>query len=410
MEASSFLRLEANDNVLVALKDLKKGTNINIDGNSVTLAEDIPAKHKLFLQDMHPGSEIIMYGVLVGKTQSDVPKGGLMSTGNTKHAADPFDYRGYKYSWRPPDVSKFKNRTFNGYHRKDGRVGTANYWLFIPTVFCENRNLDVLKEVLHNELGYSDTEKYKQFTRSLVKAYSEGQNLDQFDTGQLSPQQKHHRLFENVDGIKFLNHEGGCGGTRQDSAILSSLLVSYADHPNVAGVTLLSLGCQHLQIPDFRNDIQKRNPSFDKPLLIFEQQAMESEETLVKKAIVQTFKHLVEINKLRLINTGKNNEMNILYQEIGKMFVTASEQNESMDASQYQSLVEKIQILKHEIEQNKMKINNLSDQKECAQCAKPNAIDSKYCMKCGHPFKIYEASDQQLQYIDYKEDDEGKNS
>jgi altronate hydrolase len=298
MEASSFLQLEANDNVVVALKDLKKGTKITVKQNDVVVAEDIPAKHKLFLQDMHPGSEIIMYGVLVGKTQSEVPKGGLMSTANTKHAADPFSYRDYKYSWQPPDVTKFKNRTFNGYHRKDGRVGTANYWLFIPTVFCENRNLDVLKEVLHNELGYSDTEKYKQFTRSLVKAYSEGQNLDQFDTGQLAPQQNHQRLFENVDGIKFLNHEGGCGGTRQDSAILSSLLVSYADHPNVAGVTLLSLGCQHLQIPDFKNDIQKRNPSFDKPLLIFEQQAMESEETLVKKAIVQTFKHLVEINKL----------------------------------------------------------------------------------------------------------------
>lgn len=298
MEASSFLQLEANDNVIVALKDLKKGTKITVKQNDIVVAEDIPAKHKLFLQDMHPGSEIIMYGVLVGKTQSEVPKGGLMSTANTKHAADPFSYRDYKYSWQPPDVSRFKNRTFNGYHRKDGRVGTANYWLFIPTVFCENRNLDVLKEVLHNELGYSDTEKYKQFTRSLVKAYSEGQNLDQFDTGQLAPQQNNQRLFENVDGIKFLNHEGGCGGTRQDSAILSSLLVAYADHPNVAGVTLLSLGCQHLQIPDFKNDIQKRNPSFDKPLLIFEQQTMESEETLVKKAILQTFKHLVEINKL----------------------------------------------------------------------------------------------------------------
>lgn len=298
MEASSFLLLEPNDNVVVALKNLKKGTKITVKQTDVILTEDIPAKHKLFLQDMQPGSEIIMYGVLVGKTQSAVPQGGLMTTANTKHAAEPFNYRNYQYKWQPPNVSKFANRTFNGYHRSDGRVGTANYWLFIPTVFCENRNLDVIKEVLNNELGYSDTEKYKQYTRSLVKAYEEGKSLEQFDAEQLAPKQKHRRLFENVDGIKFLNHEGGCGGTRQDSAILSSLLVSYADHPNVAGVTLLSLGCQHLQVQDFKNDILKRNPSFDKPLLIFEQQAMESEETLVKKAISQTFRNLVEINKI----------------------------------------------------------------------------------------------------------------
>jgi altronate hydrolase len=67
-----------------------------------------------------------------------------MTTANTKHAADPFTYKPYNYHWQAPDVSKFKNRTFNGYHRKDGRVGTANYWLFMPMVFCENRNLDVI--------------------------------------------------------------------------------------------------------------------------------------------------------------------------------------------------------------------------------------------------------------------------
>jgi altronate hydrolase len=83
-----------------------------------------------------------------------------------------------------------------------------------------------------------------------------------------------------LTGIKFLNHQGGCGGTRQDAGILGKLLASYADHPNVAGVTVLSLGCQNLQVQDFVNDLKERNPNFDKPLYIFEQQQSQSEETI----------------------------------------------------------------------------------------------------------------------------------
>ena len=77
-----------------------------------------------------------------------------MTTRNVHHATTDYHYRGKTYSWQSPDVSRFAHRTFNGYHRSDGRVGTANYWLFIPMVFCENRNLDVIKEALQNELGY----------------------------------------------------------------------------------------------------------------------------------------------------------------------------------------------------------------------------------------------------------------
>jgi altronate hydrolase len=79
---------------------------------------------------------------------------------------------------------------------------------------------------------------------------------------------------------------------------LSKLLAAYADHPNVGGVTVLSLGCQNLQIPDFLNDLQIRNPKFDKPLYIFEQQKSQSEEQLITEAIRKTFLGLVEINNL----------------------------------------------------------------------------------------------------------------
>lgn len=289
------LKIHPDDNVIVALQDLAKDEVIYYNGKEHKLAENISAKHKFFEQDMNAGDEVIMYGVLVGKAQTFIPKGGLMSTANVKHAADPYDYRGVNYEWKAPDVSKFRNRTFNGYHRSDGRVGTANYWLFIPTVFCENRNLDVIRESLHNELGYAVSDKYKQYTHRLLQAFQKGERLDAID---LTPStSSNHRVFKNVDGIKFLNHQGGCGGIRQDAAILSKLLAAYADHPNVGGITVLSLGCQNLQVQDFVNDLKQRNPSFDKPLYIFEQQQVGNEEVMIAEAIKKTFEGLIEINQ-----------------------------------------------------------------------------------------------------------------
>jgi len=289
------LKVHASDNVIVALQDLAKGEAVSYNGNNYTVVDDIPAKHKFFVNNMNIGDEVTMYGVLVGKAQTNIPAGGLMNTSNVKHAADKYDYRGVNYQWQAPDVSKFKNRTFNGYHRSDGRVGTANYWLFIPTVFCENRNLDVIREALHNELGYTVTDKYKQYAHHLVEAFKRGSEIEAID---LSPADNHQqRVFKNVDGIKFLNHQGGCGGIRQDAAILSKLLAAYADHPNVGGITVLSLGCQNLQVADFKKDLQERNPLFDKPIYIFEQQQIGNEEVLIAEAIKKTFEGLIEINK-----------------------------------------------------------------------------------------------------------------
>ncbi len=292
------LQIHPKDNVLVALTNLKKGENIEHKGVSYTLADDVDAKHKFFINNMKAGNPVYMYGVLVGKLQFDVPKGGRMTTDNTKHATGEYDYRGVKYEWHTPDVSKFKGRTFNGYHRSDGRVGTANYWVFIPMVFCENRNLDVIREALDNELGYAVTDKYKSYTRQLLEAYKEGADLESVRIEHVVPDPVQRRVFKNIDGVKFLNHQGGCGGTRQDAETLGRVLAAYSDNPNVCGVTVLSLGCQNLQVQDFLRYLKERNPDFSKPLLIFEQQKSESEEHLVAEAIRKTFEGLTEQNKL----------------------------------------------------------------------------------------------------------------
>jgi altronate hydrolase len=294
------LKIHSKDNVLVALTDLAKGEQIEFDGQVFILQDNINAKHKFFTTDLQQGDKIIMYGVLVGTAQQNVLRGTWMNTQNTKHAAEPYQYRKVDFTWQAPDVSKFNNRTFLGYHRADGRVGTANYWLFVPTVFCENRNLDVIKEALHNELGYAVTDKYKQYTKNLVSALNNGQSLADI-TLHLSPLEndnRKERYFKNVDGIKFLNHQGGCGGTRQDAGILGKLLASYANHPNVAGVTVLSLGCQNLQTNDFLQELKNINPNYNNPLYIFEQQQSQSEEQLIADAIKKTFEGLIQINQI----------------------------------------------------------------------------------------------------------------
>jgi len=293
--AHKVLKVNNKDNVIVALSNLTKGEIISFEGYDYVMQENIPAKHKFYMQDMQPADEVIMYGVLVGKIQEPVKAGNRMSTENLKHAAEPYSYRDISYEWHAPDISVFAGKTFNGYYRGDGRVGTANYWLFIPTVFCENRNLDVIKEAMHNELGYAVTDKYKQFTHQLLEAHNKGETLDDINLMPSSVTQD--RAFKNVDGIKFLNHQGGCGGIRQDAAVLSKLLAAYADHPNVGGVTVLSLGCQNLQVHDFMADLRAHNPNFDKPLHIFEQQQSQSEEQLIATAIRSTFQGLTEINK-----------------------------------------------------------------------------------------------------------------
>ena len=292
----SVIKMHPKDNVLVALQDLNQSASIFFDGELFILQDNIKAKHKFFTVNLSIGDEVIMYGVLVGKAQHAIAKGSLMTTDNLKHAADPFSYRKVNYNWQAPDVSKFTGRTFNGFKRKDGRVGTANYWLFVPTVFCENRNIDVIREALHNELGYAVTDKYVQFTHQLLKAYQRGEDISTVDET-LAPTNNTHRVFKNIDGIKFLNHQGGCGGTRQDAATLSALLAAYINHPNVGGITILSLGCQNLQVQNLLDDIKKQDPLFDKPLFVFEQQQSESEEKLITAAIKKTFEGLININK-----------------------------------------------------------------------------------------------------------------
>jgi len=289
------------DNVLVALTNLGEGTVVNYDGEDYTIIGKVPAKHKFVTKDIMPGDELFMYGVLVGKAQHFIPRGSAITTSNVKHAAKGFEVGERKLGWPKPDVSKFKDKTFIGYHREDGKVGTANYWLVIPMVFCENRNLEVLQEALVNELGYGRNQNKKAEVSRLIDFYKSGKNIDEILNADISVETdeiKKQRIFHNVDGIKFLTHEGGCGGTRQDARALCGLLAGYVTHSNVAGATILSLGCQNAQVEILQEEIKKRDNNFSKPLYILEQQKIGKEADLISQAIKQTFAGLVHADSL----------------------------------------------------------------------------------------------------------------
>ena len=293
------VKLSPKDNVLVALSDLQKGETIAYSGSSYTLATDVPAKHKFATDNLDPGSDVIMYGVLVGKATKPIAQGEVLTPRNTHHEAAPYQEKTEEYRWMPPQISRWRKITFQGYQRKDGQVGTRNYWLVVPLVFCENRNIGVLKQALEEELGFAAPQIYRQQVADLVRQYQKGRanEIDGGATVASGPPSPLPRVFKNIDGIKFLSHEGGCGGTREDSDNLCSLIAGYIHHPNVAGATILSLGCQHSQVAILLEQIKKRDPKFSKPLLLFDQQQSGSELRMMSEAIRKTFTGLVEMDE-----------------------------------------------------------------------------------------------------------------
>ncbi|MBN8575396.1 MAG: altronate dehydratase [Cytophagales bacterium] len=295
---NKFIKIHPADNVFVALTDLPTGETIEYHGTNLTLVNEIPAKHKFVERTMQPGDTIYMYGVVVGKATEVIPAGGAIGTHNVKHEAASFTTRTENGNWKMPDVARWRNKTFLGFHRPDGQVGTANYWIVVPLVFCENRNVNVIKQAFEEELGFSKYNAYKSYVRELVQLHQQGnsEKIEQVILPTTQPTQ-HGPLFAQIDGIKFLTHEGGCGGTRQDSEALCGLIAGYMHNPNVAGATVLSLGCQNAQPAILKKKLAERAGEFKKPFILLEQQKEGTENELLMQAIRQTFLALAEANK-----------------------------------------------------------------------------------------------------------------
>lgn len=295
------VKIDPRDNVLIALEDLHRGDTVMIDGESCTLPGDVPCKHKLVTEARSTGEAVMMYGVLVGRASEAISRGGCITVRNLRHDSEGFSATRHTHAWTPPNVDAWKEMTFLGYHRADGQVGTRNYWVVVPLVFCENRNVGGLQQAFEEELGYGTPQKYRRQVAQLSRLYREGHADPARATVEQLAQTETTRkpLFENVDGIRFLIHQGGCGGTREDSDNLCALIAGYLHHPNVAGATVLSLGCQHAQSSILLEELAKRDANFSKPLVIVNQQTEGTEAELMDRAIRETFAGLIEANKHR---------------------------------------------------------------------------------------------------------------
>jgi len=295
------LKVHPADTVVVALTDLEKGETHLLDGEAYALTEAIPAKHKFAARDFAPGDAITMYGVLVGKAQIAILKGSWLTTFNTKHAASPLVVRDSQHDWVAPDVSNYRDAAFRGFRRSDGSVGTANYWLVVPLVFCENRNVGVLKDALTNALGYETATPYESKVAKILDMLASGRTKEilQTDLPAVPKAKPVSPVFPNVDGIKFITHQMGCGGTRQDAQALCGLLAGYITHPNVAGATVLSLGCQNAEESLLAQEIEKRTPSFDRPVYVLNHQTIGSEEDVIDLALKQTLLGMQQANMER---------------------------------------------------------------------------------------------------------------
>ena len=292
--AETVLHIDPRDNVLVALAPLSAGMEVEYGTGRCPVAQAIPAKHKLALADLAPGDLIRMYGMVVGEVTAAIPRGGLLTPRNVRHRAEEYTATRRPVSFHLPDAAPWAGRTFMGYPRADGQVGTRNYWLVLPLVFCENRNVERMKEALEEELGYGNAQNsYRQHVRALVKQRTSGDGSAEVAAARAE------RVFAHVDGIRFLTHQGGCGGTRQDAQALCGLLAGYIHHPNVAGATVLSLGCQNAQAAMLVDELRARDPQMEKPVLVFDQQKSGREAALMTRALDETFAALAEVNGAR---------------------------------------------------------------------------------------------------------------
>ena len=298
---SKVLKIHPSDNLIVALQPLKQSEEIIWEGEKYILPNAVDAKHKFVTNNLNIGDPVTMYGVRVGKAIQKINRGEQITTFNLKHESEPFSVKNrvHSSSWAAPDISRWKDRTFWGYHRSDGQVGTANYWLVVPLVFCENRNILKLKDAFDKALGYAFPDVYLKQVQDLVGLNQDGaEAIDAYQPSNFQNSQYNQRIFSNIDGIKFLTHEMGCGGANSDADRLAALFAAYANNANVSGITVLSLGCQKTQLSDLMDAIKLRNPSFDKTILYYDQQTFGTEFEMLSAAIKGTFKELIKTNQL----------------------------------------------------------------------------------------------------------------
>ena len=208
---AEFIRINAADNVAVAIHDVEAGRSFDIDGATITTLSIIPAGHKVALRDMAEGEDVVKYGFPIGHLLADVPQGGLIDHSNLKTNLEGL----LEYSYKP-ELTEIEpaavQATFKGYRRADGRAGIRNELWIIPTVGCVNGVAQGIQ---------------KQFEKELSN-------------------------YPGIEKVIAFPHNYGCSQLGGDHENTRKILADMVHHPNAAGVLVVALGCENNQLGAFR--------------------------------------------------------------------------------------------------------------------------------------------------------------
>jgi altronate hydrolase len=202
---SDVLKLHPADNVAVALTSLDAGTEVSIDGRSLLLHQNVAVGHKIALVDMQTGAHVVKYGQPIGSVTQSVGRGSWLHSHNMRtNLAGAVEYRYQPVAASPQAIGP--GRTFDGYRRSNGAVGTRNEVWVVNTVGCVNRSADRIARVCSEQFG------------------------------------------ARIDGIHTFAHPYGCSQSGDDLEHTRRILAGLIRHPNAGGVLLLGLGCEDNQV------------------------------------------------------------------------------------------------------------------------------------------------------------------
>lgn len=212
-----FLKIHSKDNVIVALKDLKKDSLINVDGKQIRLREDVKKGHKIAISKIGSGENLVKYGFPIGDATKNIDEGELVHTHNTK--TNLSGIAEYEFAQKLNQL-EYENRilTFKGYRRENGQVGIRNELWIVPTVGCVNGTAEAIIKKFKEELS-----------------------------------------CEGIDGIEVLKHTYGCSQLGDDHKNTRTILGNIVKHPNAGGVLVLGLGCENNTIEEFKKSLGEYN-------------------------------------------------------------------------------------------------------------------------------------------------------
>jgi altronate hydrolase len=254
--------VDPRDNLAVVKLETAPGLEVTLPtGRVIRVTATVPPGHRFATRDISEGEFVLQYGQPIG-TSLGIKEGDYISHDNMSNDVPVVRDLPEDLHTPPPDYLPVSERaTFMGFRRPDGRVGTRNYVLIVPTSMC---------------------------------ASHEAQQISMMAEFMLYKREK----FPNVDGVVAIPHNKGCGC--QDGSTIDVMLrtlSNYADHPNVGGVILMDLGCEKTNLSKVEQYLLKREKNFDKPVAKIGIQEVGGTEAAIAQGLKEVEMMLPEINR-----------------------------------------------------------------------------------------------------------------